>query len=107
MHPLFLVSDIREKIRAVAGTVTVLARVLDAPIKPIVTGTSMCVIGGPSIVLDWADDGNSVSYDIARDGLPLTTGVIVSDYTDTTVVLGQTYSYAPKKHSEQLLFFHD
>ena len=93
LHPLFLVSDIREKIRAVADTVNVLARVLNPPVKPVVTVTSACVSGNPAVILDWADDGNSVSYDITRDGLPLSIGVVTSGYTDTVVTLGQTYSY--------------
>ena len=93
LHPLFLVSDVREKIRAIADTVTVLARVLDPPVKPIVTGTGTCLSGGAAITLDWADDANSISYDIVRETLPLSTGVVVSGYTDTTVMPGQTYDY--------------
>ncbi len=93
LHPLFLVSDIREKIRAVADTVNVLARVLNPPVKPVVTATSVCVSGNPAVILDWADDENSVSYDITRDGFPLSTGVVASEYTDTAVTLGQAYSY--------------
>jgi hypothetical protein len=93
LHPSFLVSDIREKIRVVADTITVLARVLAPPVKPVVSGTGVCLGGGPAIVLDWADDENSTSYDITRDSLPLTTGVVASGYTDSTVVLGQTATY--------------
>lgn len=93
LHPSFLVSDIREKIRAVADIITVVARVLDPPVKPVVSGTGVCLSGGPAIVLDWADDENSTSYDITRDSLPLTTGVVTSGYTDSTVVLGQTATY--------------
>lgn len=93
LHPTFLISDIREKIHVFADTVTVVARVLAPPVQPVVTATGMCVSGGPAIKLDWADDDNSTSYDIARDSLPLTTGVVLSTYTDTTVTLGQTASY--------------
>ena len=76
-----------------ADTITVFARVLDPPQKPVVTGSDTCVNGGPAIQLDWADDINSVSYDIVRDGLLVTTGVVASTYTDTAVIRGQTYSY--------------
>ncbi|MBP5993651.1 MAG: hypothetical protein KA731_01960 [Candidatus Moranbacteria bacterium] len=93
LHPSFLVSDVREKVSAIADTLTVFARVLAPPVKPIVTAESVCVSGGPAIVLDWADDENSLSYDIARDSLPLSTGVVVSGYADTTVALGQTATY--------------
>ena len=93
LHPSFLVSDVREKVSAIADTLTVFARVLAPPVKPVVTATSVCVSGGPTIILDWADDENSVSYDIARDSLPLSTGVVVSGYTDTALSLGQTATY--------------
>ena len=93
LHPSFLVSDVREKVGAIADTLTVFARVLAPPVKPVVTAESVCVSGGPAIVLDWADDENSVSYDIARDSLPLSTGVVVSGYTDTALSLGQTATY--------------
>lgn len=93
LHPSFLMSDIREKIRAVADTVVVMARVLSPPVKPIVTGSGVCAHGGPTIVLDWPDDENSTSYNIGRDGSPLTTGVTSSSYTDAAVMLGQTYAY--------------
>lgn len=93
LHPLFLVKDVREKIRAIGGTVSVLARVLAPPVKPIVSGVGGCPVGVPTGLLDWADDENSLSYDIDRDGAPLSTGVILSEYADATAVPGQTYSY--------------
>ena len=93
LHPLFLVKDVREKIRAIGGTVSVLARVLAPPVKPIVSGVGGCSAGVPTGLLDWADDENSLSYDIDRDGAPLSTGVILSEYADATAVPGQTYSY--------------
>lgn len=93
LHPSFLVSDVREKVSAIADTLTVFARVLAPPVKPVVTATGVCVSGRPAIVLDWADDDNSMSYDIARDSLPLSTGVIASGYTDAAVALGQTATY--------------
>lgn len=93
LHPLFLVKDIREKVRVMGATVSVLARVLAPPVKPVVSGTSVCLNGTSKGLLDWADDGNSVSYDIARDGSPLSTGVILSEYADETGIPGQTYSY--------------
>lgn len=93
LHPTFLVSDVREKITVMADTLAIFARVLASPAKPVVTATSVCANGGPTIVLDWADDDNSVSYNIARDSLPLSTGAITSGYTDTAVEPGQTIRY--------------
>lgn len=93
VHPAFLFGDVRQKMRVLGDTVNVFARVLDPPQKPVVTGVGVCASGGPKIQLDWADDVNSTSYDITRDGLPLTTGVIASGYEDGAVSLGTTYSY--------------
>ena len=61
LHPSFLVSDVREKVSAIADTLTVFARVLAPPVKPVVTAESVCVSGGPAIVLGWAGDETSVS----------------------------------------------
>lgn len=94
--PDFFLSDIRDKFRALADdTITITARVLAPPVKPVVTATSFCNSGTGtlSVNLDWADDENSVSFDISRDGLPLVTGLTASAYSDSAVVIGTSYSY--------------
>lgn len=94
--PEFLLSDIHDKFRALADdTITVTATVLDPPVKPVVTGSSVCNTGTGtlSVELDWADDVNSEYYDIDRDSLPLVSGILPSEYDDTAVALSTTYSY--------------
>lgn len=94
LGPEFLYQDIRQKFFAFADdTIVVTAVVPGPPALPIVTATPVCVSGAPRIVLDWADDTGSTSFDIERDGLPLTTGLLVSGYTDTAVSLNTAYSY--------------
>lgn len=99
--PDFLVSDIRDKFRALADdTITITATVLAPPEKPIVTATPFCnaTTGILSVTLDWADDDGTVSWDINRNGLPLVTGLIASTYSDATVVVGTNYSYEVIAH---------
>jgi hypothetical protein len=92
--PEFLVSDIRHKWSALADdTITITGRVLGPPQKAVVTADSVCSAGTLSVRLDWADDENSQSFDVLRDGAPLVTGLGSSSYVDTTVVVGETYSY--------------
>lgn len=94
--PDFLLSDIRDKFHALAAdTITVTARVLGSPVKPVVMATPVCNTGSGtlSVSLDWPDDENSFTFDISRDGLPLTTGLVASSYSDTSVSVGTTYTY--------------
>jgi hypothetical protein len=92
--PEFLVSDIRHKWSALADdTITITGRVLGPPQKAVVTADPVCSSGALSVKLEWADDGNSQSFDVLRDGAPLVTGLVASSYVDTTVVVGETYSY--------------
>ncbi len=92
--PDFFLSDVRDKFRALADdTIAITARVLAPPVKPVVMATHVCASGSLSVALDWADDENSVSFDISRDGLPLVTGLTASAYSDTAVVVGMSYSY--------------
>jgi hypothetical protein len=93
--PEFLLSDIRSKFRALADdTITITATVLGPPVKPVVTGEAICTVGGDlSVSLDWADDENSQTFSIDRDSLPLITGLIDSQYSDTNVSVGSSYSY--------------
>lgn len=94
LGPEFLVSDTLKKIHVLADDIiTVTAVVLGPPEKPIVTATPVCVSGSPRISLDWADDDATDTWDIDRDSSPLTTGLAVSQYSDTAVVTGNTYGY--------------
>lgn len=92
--PGFLSYDLRQKYHALADEViSVTATVLDAPVKPVVAITAQCVANTLSLELDWADDANTYTYDIDRDGLPLVTGISSSGYSDTAVALGTSYVY--------------
>lgn len=92
--PGFLSYDLRQKFHVFADdTIVLSAVVLDAPETPIVTATSVCSAGTLSVLLDWADDANSYSYDIERDALPLVSGIVTSGYSDTAVSLATTYDY--------------
>ncbi|MFA9262529.1 MAG: hypothetical protein ACEQSB_04215 [Undibacterium sp.] len=94
LGPEFLYQDIRQKFFAFADdTIVVTAIVPGPPAIPALSATPTCVAGAPRIILDWADDSGSTSFDIERDALPLTTGLNVSGYTDTAVTLNTTYAY--------------
>lgn len=93
LGPEFLYQDIRKKFFAQADDIVVTAIVPGPPAAPVVTATPTCVSSSPRVVLDWADDNGSTSWDIDRDSLPLTTGLIVSGYTDTAVAASTSYTY--------------
>lgn len=94
LGPKFLLSDLKEKFHALADDIiTVSARVLAPPVQPVVTATPVCVTGAPRVNLDWADDDNTITWDIERDGLPLVSGLVASSYTDATVANVTSYSY--------------
>lgn len=94
LGPGFLSFDVAQKIRALADEVIVVtAVVLGPPSAPVVTATPTCVAGSPRIVLDWADDAATTTWDIDRDSSVLTTGLTSSGYTDTAVLGNTSYSY--------------
>lgn len=94
LGPEFLYQDIRKKLFAFADdTIVVTAVVPGPPTAPVVTATPTCVGLVPHIVLNWADDAGTTSWDVNRDSLPLTTGLTMSQYTDTAVVANTSYSY--------------
>ncbi len=95
LDPGLLSYDMRQKFRALADeTVVVMATVLSPPVQPVVTGVAHCDgTGVPSISLDWADDVNTYTYDIHRDGAPLVTGLTTSAFEDTVIIFGTTYQY--------------
>lgn len=92
--PEFLLSDIRQKFQALADeTLAITARVLDPPAEPIVSGSAVCSNGSLSVNLDWADDENSESFSIEKDGSLLVDGLITSQYEDAMVVVDDSYLY--------------
>ncbi len=94
LGPEFLYQDIRKKFFAFADdTIVITATVPGPPATPIVTATPTCVAGAARILLDWANDTGTTTWDIERDSLPLTTGLTLSQYTDTAVVANTSYSY--------------
>lgn len=94
LGPGFLAFDVSQKIRAIADElITVTAVVLGPPATPVVTATPGCVSGSPRIVLDWADDAATTTWDIDRDSAPLATGLTASGYTDTAVSGTNSYTY--------------
>lgn len=99
--PGFFSYDLRQKFRALADeTITITATVLGPPVQPVVTGVAVCnpSTGTLSIDLNWADDVNTETWDIDRDGLPLVSGLSASQYTDAVVSVGMTYSYEVTAH---------
>lgn len=94
LGPGFFKADFLDRLQALADDVIVVtATVLGPPAEPIVTATPVCVSGAPRIVLDWADDEATDTWDIERDTLPLVTGLTSSTYTDTAVTANTTYEY--------------
>lgn len=94
LGPDFFKQDVMKRISALADDIiTVTAVVLGPPAQPVVTATPVCVAGSPHINLDWANDAATDTWDIERDSLPLSTGVIVSQYADTAVVPNAAYTY--------------
>lgn len=90
----FIFSDIREKFSAFADeAIVITAKVLGPPIEPVVSGTAVCENGKISVNLDWAEDENSETFDIERDGSTLVMGLINSQYTDNNVSVASTYEY--------------
>jgi hypothetical protein len=97
--PSFILSDMRTKSNALAdGTITLVAKVLDSPAEPIVSGTAICTTGNLSVSLNWPTDENSTTFDIDRNGLPLITGLIDSQYTDINVTINTSYIYTVTAH---------
>lgn len=94
LGPEFLYQDIRKKFFVQADdTIVVTAVVPGPPTVPIVVATPTCINLVPRVTLDWADDTGTTSWDIDRDSLALTTGLTLSQYTDTTVAANTNYTY--------------
>lgn len=91
--PQLLLEDIMQKYRALAEIVTVSATVLPPPSEPAVSGDAACPGDVLTISLDWTDDDGATSFDVYRDSLLLVSGLTDSEYDDTSLSLGTTYSY--------------
>lgn len=101
LDPGLLSYDLRQKFRALASDVIVVAAtVLGAPVQPVVTAVSNCdhTTGTLTVALDWADDVNTYTYSIARDASPLVSGLASSAYSDSVVTAATTYSYIVTAH---------
>jgi hypothetical protein len=93
LGPEFLYQDIRKKFFVFADDIVVTGVVPGPPAVPVVVATPSCVLFSPRITLDWADDNGTISWDISRDSLPLTTGLTTSQYADTAVTSNTGYTY--------------
>lgn len=94
LGPGFLSFDASQKIQALADElIVVTAIVFGPPATPVVTATPVCVSGSPRILLDWADDAATGTWDVERDSAPLVSGLTTSGYTDSTVTGNVTYDY--------------
>ena len=97
--PEFFFHDLKGKFSALAdGVVTVTAKVLAPPVKPVVTLSGACAMGVYTINLSWPSDENSTSYDISRNGFPLVTGTTFQTYVDSNTAPDTTYSYVVTAH---------
>lgn len=99
LGPQFLYEDIRKKLFVFADDTIVLTAVVPGPpAVPTIIATPTCIGLVPRIILDWAEDSGTMSWDIDRNGLPLTTGLTLSQYTDTAVVANTSYGYQVTAH---------
>ena len=97
--PAFLFSNVRDKFQVLAdGTVDIAAKVLGPPVKPIVSGTTICTKGALFVTLVWPADENSTSFDISRDGAPLVSGLALPQYNDSMVTVDKTHKYVVIAH---------
>lgn len=93
LTPSFMLSDMRNKSKALADdTITLVAKVLAPPVEPIISGEATCVSDSPRVTLDWPDDENSETFDIDRNGSTLITGLTDSNYEDTALPVDRSYN---------------
>lgn len=94
LGPEFFWHDIRHHFFALADdSIVITAVVLPPPSTPVVTATPICVSGAARVALDWSDDSGATSFSLDRDSSPLTTGLVSSEYTDTSVLSQTSYTY--------------
>ncbi len=81
--PSFILSDMQTKSTALAKeTITIVAKVLGPPIKPIVSGSALCASGKLNVSLDWPHDENSQTFDVSRNDSTVATGLKNPHYKD-------------------------
>lgn len=91
---MFSIADFREVWRSFADEdVVVSAVVLPPPSVPIVSVEAICPSGTLFVGLDWPDDEGATSFDVYRDGSPLVSGLVLSEYHDVSVSTDTDYSY--------------
>lgn len=91
--PSFSVSDFRETWSSFADDVVVSATVPPPPSAPTVTATAACPSNTLVVSLDWSDDPGATSFDIYRDSALLVSGLVDSEYDDTSVAPSTNYAY--------------
>ncbi|MDO8240678.1 MAG: Ig-like domain-containing protein [Candidatus Moranbacteria bacterium] len=97
--PAFMLADMQTKSKALADeTITLVGKVLDSPIEPVVSGEAICSNDNLGIMLNWPNDENSENFDISRDGDILITGTNGPIYIDNQVSINTAYSYVVTAH---------
>lgn len=91
--PRFLISDFRDKYKALAEDITVTLLVAAPPEKPEVTVNAGCSSESPYVDLSWTATANTDSYDIYRDSLILATDLTGTSYKDETIQENVSYGY--------------
>lgn len=92
--PSFSISDFRETWSSSADDVVVSAIVPPPPSAPIVVAEAVCPVSTLFVSLEWDDDSGATSFDVYRDSALLVSGLVDSEYDDTSVLASTTYSYA-------------
>lgn len=91
--PSFSISNFRERWSSFADDVTVSAVVPPPPSAPVVVAEAICPAGTLFVSLDWGDDSGATTFDVYRDSALLVSGLVDSEYDDTSVAVSTSYSY--------------
>lgn len=92
--PDFLFSDIRNKYKVAAdGMVTVTAKVLAPPVKPVITGSSRCTNGNLFNIISWPADENTESFNVFKNGSLLASGISSTQFADNFISTNSSYEY--------------
>lgn len=99
--PEFLLSDIKTKFQALAAdTITITAKVLGPPVKPIVSASAICDNGNLFVNISWPADENTKNFSIERNANPLVSGLLNNNFLDSGVQAGKTYTYMVTAHGD-------
>lgn len=91
--PSFSWTDFRAKWSSFADDVVVSAIVPPPPSVPVVTAEAVCPVSTLFVSLDWDDDTGATSFDVYRNSVLLVSGLVSSEYDDTSVLASTNYSY--------------